>query len=78
LCPLKIGQAKSDYKSLLLSISSTFYEQLLLQYFGAKKCQSQTVTREKLPKILLYKKGARKMLMKLTPELQGVSQIWAS
>ncbi len=25
------------------------------------------VTREKLPKRLLYKKGARKMLMKLTP-----------
>jgi len=28
------------------------------------------ITREKLPKKLLYKKGARKMLMKLTPFVQ--------
>jgi len=30
--------------------------------------QSQTVIREKLRKTLWYKKAARKMLMKLTPE----------
>jgi len=33
--------------------------------FG-KKLQSQTVTREKLPKTLSYRKGTHKMLMKLT------------
>jgi hypothetical protein len=31
-----------------------------------KKLQSQTVTREKQGKTLLYKKGARKMFVKLT------------
>jgi len=36
------------------------------QYFSTKKLQSQNVTREKLCKALLYKKFARKMLMKLT------------
>jgi len=44
-----------------VSISSTFYEHLLRQYFYAnisapKKLQSQYVTREKLRKALLYKK----------------------
>jgi len=42
--------------------------QLLRQSSYAKKLQSQTVIREKLCKSLSYKKGARKMLMKLTPE----------
>jgi len=32
-----------------------------------KKIQSQSVIREKLRKTLLYKKGAPKMLVKLTP-----------
>jgi len=50
-----------------VSISSTFYEQLLRQYSCAKKLQSQTVTREKLHKILSFKEAARKMLVKLTP-----------
>jgi hypothetical protein len=41
-----------------VSISSTFYEQLLRQYSCAKKLQSQTVTREKLLcKTLSYKKA---------------------
>jgi len=49
-------------------ISSTIYAHVfctkVLSYF----CQSQNVTREKLPKALLYKKKlACKMLMKLTP-----------
>jgi hypothetical protein len=35
--------------------------------FLPKKFQSQTVTREKLPKTLSYKERASKMLMKLTP-----------
>jgi len=42
-------------------------EQLLPQYSCAWKLQSQTVIREKLCKILAYKKALRKMLMKLTP-----------
>jgi hypothetical protein len=48
-----------------VSISSTFYTQLLRQYFDAKKLQSQNITREKLHKTLLYEKFACKMLMKL-------------
>ncbi len=49
-----------------MSISSTFYGQILPQYFCAKKLQSQNVTREKLVKSLWYKKRARTMLMKVT------------
>jgi len=49
-----------------VSISSTFYKQLLRQYSFAKKLQNQTVIREKLLKALLREKGAHKMLMKLT------------
>jgi len=45
----------------LLSISPTFYELLLHRYSFAKKLQSQAVIREKLSKILSYKKGADKM-----------------
>jgi len=37
----------------------------VLSYF----CQSQNITREKLRKALLNKKGTSKMLMKLTPVL---------
>jgi hypothetical protein len=40
----------------------------LRQYYFAKKLQNQTVTREKLrKKALMYKKGACKMFVKLTP-----------
>jgi len=49
-----------------MAISTKFYEQLLRQYFFAKKLQSQTVIRENHCKKLLYKKRSRKMLMKLT------------
>jgi len=38
------------------SIASTFYEQLLRQYYFAEKLQSQTVFREKLCKVHMYKK----------------------
>ncbi len=51
------------------SISSTFYE-----FFVQKFVQSQTLNREKLLNSFLYKKCARKMLMKLTP---GVYIFWA-
>jgi hypothetical protein len=46
-------------------MSSTFYEQLLGQFFCAKKLQSQNVTRKKLRKALSYEKFLLKMLMKL-------------
>jgi len=49
-----------------LSISPTFYEQLLCQYSLAKNLQSQTVSREMLQKTLLYKKAGHKMLVTLT------------
>jgi len=57
--------------TLLKSISSTFYKQLLRRFSFAKflspnKIQSQTVIWEKLHNALSYKKGASKMLMKLT------------
>jgi len=56
----------------LPTISSTFYERIfctkVLSYFH----QSQTVTREKLPKRLSYKKGTCKILMKFTPSRQLV------
>jgi hypothetical protein len=54
----------------LVSISLTFYEQLLCQCSWAKKLQSQTVTREKLCIIRMYEKVVHKMLIKLTPDKQ--------
>jgi hypothetical protein len=50
-----------------VSISPTFYEQLLRQNPFAKKLQTQIVSGEKLGKKLLYEKAARKILVKLTP-----------
>jgi len=41
----------------LLSISSTFYKQLLRQYSFAKRLQSRTVIREKLSKALFLGKS---------------------
>jgi len=60
---------KGDLK--LLSISSIFFEQLLRQYSFEKKLQSQIVSREMLRNALSYKKGASKILMKLTPGFQS-------
>jgi len=37
------------------------------QYFNAKKLESQNVTREKLSKAILYRKGWSKMMVKFTP-----------
>ena len=51
----------------LESISPIFYKQLFRQYSFAKKIPTQTVSREKLLKSILYEKDARKMLVKLTP-----------
>jgi len=50
-----------------------FYQHITHAFCGnifcAKKLQSQNLTREKLHKVLLYKKRTHKMLMKLTPGL---------
>jgi len=44
-----------------------FTSSFCAEVLAPKKPQSQTVTREKLCKTLLYLKGARKMSMKLIP-----------
>jgi hypothetical protein len=49
-----------------VSISPTFYEQLLCQNPFAKKLQTQIVSTEKLCKKLLYEKAAHKILVQLT------------
>jgi len=67
-----LSEAGRGWSSLRLqrysggSISSTFYDCFFCQYPFDKKSQSQTVTKEKLRKALLYKKCACKLLMKLT------------
>jgi len=48
----------------------------ILRAAFAKKSQSQTVIREKLCKALLYKKGALKMLMKLSYQRTGCTDFW--
>jgi hypothetical protein len=58
-------------KGNLVSISPTFYQQLLHQNTFAKKLQTQIVSKEKLRKKLSYEKGAHKLLVKLTAE-----QLW--
>jgi hypothetical protein len=60
------SQIHNPFCCYLLSISSTFYEDLLRQYSCAKNYKA-TVIREKLRKPLQYKEDARKLLMKMTP-----------
>jgi hypothetical protein len=61
--------------STLVSISPTFYEQLLRQNPFAKKLQTQNCEHIKeLRKKLLYEKAAHKILVKLTPDLIFVSK----
>jgi len=66
----KYAGAKTALKMLAIlipvSMSPTFYEQLLCQYSFTEKLQSQTVGRKKLSKTLLYKKAAHKLLVNLT------------
>ncbi len=50
------GVVQGAVESCLVSISSTFYEQLLCPHFCTKKLQSKTVTREKLCEALSYEK----------------------
>jgi hypothetical protein len=51
---------------LWVSISSTFYEQLLRQYPCAENLQSQTASTKVFRRKIIGAKAARKMLMKLT------------
>ncbi len=51
------------------SISPTYYVQLLRRYFCAKKVQTLNLSTKKLGAKLSYKKAARIMLVKLTPDL---------
>jgi len=55
----------------VVSISSQFHQHFtsafFIQNFGAKKLQSQNVSREKLHKDFGTKKAPLKILMKLTP-----------
>ena len=57
---------------MLVSISSTFYEQLLRQYPCAENLQSQTASTKILWRKIIGAKAAHKMLMKLTPGWRGV------
>ncbi len=50
-----------------VSISPTFYEQLLRQNPFAKKLQTQIVSTKRLRKKPLYEKAVSKILVKLTP-----------
>ncbi len=56
-----------------MSISPTFYEQLLRQNPFAKKLQAQIVSTLMLRKELLYEKAAHKILVKLTPVVSVLS-----
>jgi hypothetical protein len=54
-----IAEIAQLHFGILVSISQKFYNQIF-----AKILQSQTVIKEKLRKTLLYKKAARKLLVK--------------
>jgi hypothetical protein len=54
-----------------------FDQHFTLKFFAQKFIQSQTLSREKLPKRLSYKKGMQKMLMKLTPALNFINVLQA-
>ena len=49
-----------------VSISSTFYAQLLRQYPCAEKLQSQTASTKNFRRKIIGAKTARKMMLKLT------------
>jgi hypothetical protein len=61
-CTLNYGYFLGE----LESISPTYYVQFLHQYFCTKKVQTLNLSTKKLRAKLLYKKAARKMLVKLT------------
>ncbi len=53
-------------------ISNLQHLHFMCAFFVLKFVQSQTLSREKLLKRLLYKKYVRKMLMKLTPVVLNI------
>ncbi len=53
---------------VLLSISSSFYEQLLRQYSCAKKITKPNCNKRKAAQRTFIQKGTSKMLMKFTPD----------
>jgi len=58
-----------------VSILSTFYARVFhtkVLFLPKSFCQSQNVAREKLRQALSYKKGERKILMKLTPDVDSI------
>jgi hypothetical protein len=58
-------------KTLQVSISTTFYEQLLRQNPFTKKITNPNCKHIKAAKKRLYKKAAHKILVKLTPAYSG-------
>ena len=60
----------SRYRSQL-SISTTFYKQLVCRLPFAEKLQTLTVSTEKLHKTLSYENAAHKMLLKSNPVYKG-------
>jgi len=59
------------------SISSTFYGQLLRQYYFAKKLQSQTVFREKLLKSTYVQKSCPKSVDEIDTWARFHQQVYA-
>ncbi len=55
----------------LLLISSTFYKQLLRRYSLPKNYKANLQLEKSCTKQLVYEKGARKMLMKLSPGIDN-------
>ncbi len=59
---------EASYYKYLESISPTFYERICANILLPNKVQTQNGSTKKLCAKVLYKKAARKMLMKMTPE----------
>ncbi len=83
LSPLPLSSQRGTWERLqsedfpfhLWLVSPTFYKQLLCWFPFTQKLQTQTVSTEKLQKILLYKKAAPKMLVKLTPGFSSIASV---
>jgi hypothetical protein len=59
-------------------ISCVTYRQFHQNFMNANVIFCQNVTRKKLPKILAYKKGVQKMLMKLTSGVNFINILQAA
>jgi len=58
---------QSENTALRWEFWGQFHQYFTCKFFVGKFVQSQTLSREKLPKRLSYEKGARITLVKLTP-----------